>query len=87
MSITTRPARSRRRLAAAAAAGAALSIVAGAAGAAQAAPDSPVDPFAPDFGPNVTIVDPATPFDEVPNALASMGQAGGAGSGMTVVEL
>ena len=75
MSITTRPARDRRRLATAAAAGAALSIVAGAAGAAQAAPGSPIDPFAPDFGPNVTIVDPATPIDEVQAMLDELAAA------------
>src|SRR5215207_1261886 len=75
MSITTRPARDRRRLATAAAAGAALSIVAGAAGAAQAAPGSPIDPFAPDFGPNVTIVDPATPTDEVQAMLDELAAA------------
>ncbi|HKH07945.1 MAG TPA: adenylyl cyclase, partial [Agromyces sp.] len=75
MSITTRPARDRRRLATAAAAGAALSIVAGAAGAAHAAPGSPIDPFAPDFGPNVTIVDPATPIDEVQAMLDELAAA------------
>ncbi|MDQ0893355.1 adenylyl cyclase [Agromyces ramosus] len=75
MSIHPLPARSRRRVAPALAVAAALITVTSAAGAAQAAPMHEVDPFAPDFGPNVTIVDSATPLEEVQAILDELADA------------
>jgi hypothetical protein len=49
--------------------------VAGTAGAAQAAPGQQVDPFAPDFGPNVAVVSPDTPLDEVQAMLDELAAA------------
>ncbi|RZS64418.1 hypothetical protein EV187_2804 [Agromyces ramosus] len=65
MSTHPRPTRIPRGAAAALAVTAAMIAVAGTAGAAQAAPGQQVDPFAPDFGPNVAVVSPDTPLDEV----------------------
>lgn len=65
MSTHPRPTRMPRGAAAALAVTAAMIAVAGTAGAAQAAPGQQVDPFAPDFGPNVAVVSPDTPLDEV----------------------
>jgi hypothetical protein len=53
----------------------ALSAVTGTNGASHAAPPQGVDPFAPDFGPNVTIVDPATPVGEVQAMLDELAHA------------
>jgi hypothetical protein len=75
MNTPTRPAARGRRLAVAVAFGAALIAVTGAAGTAYGAPASPVDPFAPDFGPNVTIVSPDTPLDEVQATLDELADA------------
>ena len=44
-------------------------------GAAHAAPSQQVDPYAPDFGPNVTVVDPATPLGEVQAMLDALAVA------------
>ena len=65
MSTNTRPRRVPRHLAPALAVVAALITVTSTVGAAHAAPPSPIDPFAPDFGPNVEVVSPDTPQDEV----------------------
>jgi hypothetical protein len=46
-----------------------LGAVAGTTGPALAAPPPAVDPFAPDFGPNVVIVDPAMPVEDVQTML------------------
>ena len=51
--------------------------VAGTAGAAQAAPGQQVDPFAPDFGPNVEVVSPDTPLDEIQAMLDDLAAAAG----------
>jgi hypothetical protein len=52
-----------------------LGAVAGTTGPALAAPPPAVDPFAPDFGPNVIIVDPATPVDDVQTMLDELAAA------------
>ena len=44
-------------------------------GSAHAAPSQQVDPYAPDFGPNVTVVDPATPLGEVQAMLDALALA------------
>ena len=53
----------------------ALSVVTGTTVPAHAAPPQQVDPFAPDFGPNVTVVDPATPVGEVQAMLDELAAA------------
>ena len=75
MSTHPRPTRIPRGAAAALAVTAAMIAVAGTAGAAQAAPGQQVDPFAPDFGPNVAVVSPDTPLDEVQAMLDDLAAA------------
>lgn len=75
MSTHPRPRRIPRGAAAALAVTAAMIAVAGTAGAAQAAPGQQVDPFAPDFGPNVAVVSPDTPLDEVQAMLDELAAA------------
>ena len=75
MSTHPRPTRIPRGAAAALAVTAAMIAVAGTAGAAQAAPGQQVDPFAPDFGPNVAVVSPDTPLDEVQSMLDDLAAA------------
>ena len=75
MSTHPRPTRIPRGAAAALAVTAAMIAVAGTAGAAQAAPGQQVDPFAPDFGPNVEVVSPDTPLDEVQAMLDELAAA------------
>jgi hypothetical protein len=74
MSTHSRPARRSRRVAAALAVTAVITV-AGTAAAANAAPGQQVDPFAPDFGPNVAIVSPDTPQDEVQAMLDALAEA------------
>ena len=74
MSTTSRRARRSRRVATALAVTAVITV-AGAAGAANAAPGQQIDPFAPDFGPNVAIVSPDTPQDEVQAMLDDLADA------------
>ncbi len=75
MSTHPSPARIPRGAAAALAVTAAMIAVAGTAGAAQAAPGQQVDPFAPDFGPNVEMVSPDTPLDEIQAMLDELAAA------------
>ncbi|WP_448006024.1 adenylyl cyclase [Agromyces bauzanensis] len=75
MSTPTRPARTARRATPAIAVAAALLTAVGTAGAAHAETTQEIDPFAPDFGPNVTIVDPAMPQDEVQAMLDALAAA------------
>ena len=75
MSTHPRPTRIPRGAAAALAVTAAMIAVAGTAGAAHAAPGQQVDPFAPDFGPNVEVVSPDTPLDEVQAMLDDLAAA------------
>lgn len=75
MSTHPRPTRIPRGAAVALAVTAAMIAVAGTAGAAQAAPGQQVDPFAPDFGPNVEVVSPDTPLDEVQAMLDELAAA------------
>jgi hypothetical protein len=53
----------------------ALGVVTGTDDASHAAPPQQVDPFAPDFGPNVTVVDPETPVGEVQAMLDELADA------------
>ncbi len=75
MSTPTKPRRTLRRSAPALAAVAAVIAVASAAGPAQALTTQQVDPFAPDFGPNVTVVDPAMPVGDVQALLDGLAAA------------
>lgn len=75
MSTPTRPARTTRRATPAIAVAAALLTAVGTAGTAHAETAQQIDPFAPDFGPNVTIVDPAMPQDEVQAMLDALAAA------------
>ena len=75
MNTPTRPARTVRRATPGLAAAAVLLTAVGTAGAAHADTAPEIDPFAPDFGPNVTIVDPAMPQDEVQAMLDALAAA------------
>ena len=75
MTTPTRPARTLRRSAPALAALAAIITVTGAVAPAQALTAQQVDPFAPDFGPNVTVVDPSTPLGDVQGMLDELAAA------------
>ncbi len=75
MSTHSRPARIPRAMAAALTVAVAVITVAGTAGAAHAAPGQQIDPFAPDFGPNVAVVSPDTPLDEVQAMLDDLAAA------------
>ena len=75
MSTHRRAVRMRRSVAPIVTAMVALSTVTGTTVPAHAAPPQAVDPFAPDFGPNVIIVDPATPVDDVPTMLDELAAA------------
>ncbi|GAA1768682.1 adenylyl cyclase [Agromyces humatus] len=75
MSTHPRPTRIPRGLATALTVAAAVITVSGTAGAAHAAPGPQIDPFAPDFGPNVAVVSPDTPLDEVQAMLDELAAA------------
>ncbi|KRE21756.1 hypothetical protein [Agromyces sp. Soil535] len=75
MSTHPRPTRIPRGMATALTVAAAVITVTGTAGAAHAATDQLIDPFAPDFGPNVAVVSPDTPLDEVQAMLDELAAA------------
>jgi len=75
MSTHVRPARIPRRLAPALAVAAALITATSTVGAAYAVPMQQIDPFAPDFGQNVTVVGPDTPLGDVQAMLDELATA------------
>ena len=75
MSTHPRPARIPRRLAPALAVAAALITATSTIGAAYAIPTQQIDPFAPDFGPNVTVVGPDSPLGDVQAMLDELAAA------------